>query len=119
MSKLLFKLRNVPDDEAIEVRTLLDEHGVEFFETSAGNWGISMPGLWLAQADDFERARALIDEYQDARAERERERYLALRARGEAPTFWQLLRKKPALVGIQVIALVLLITLAVRLFPGL
>ena len=43
MSKLLFRLRNVPDDEADEVRELLTQHSIEFYETGAGNWGISMP----------------------------------------------------------------------------
>ena len=42
MSKLLFRLRNVPDDEAEEVRQLLEEHGIETYETDAGNWGISL-----------------------------------------------------------------------------
>lgn len=47
MSKLLFKLRGVPDDEADEIRALLAEKQIEYYETSAGNWGISLPALWL------------------------------------------------------------------------
>ena len=47
MALLLFRLRNVPDDEADEVRHLLNENSIEFYETSAGNWGISMPAIWL------------------------------------------------------------------------
>jgi len=89
MSKLLFKLRNVPDDEAIEVRELLDANEIDYFETTPGNWGISMPGLWLSNADDFPRARALLDDYQTARTQRERARFDALRATGNAPTLWQ------------------------------
>ena len=72
MSKLLFKLRNVPDDEALEVRELLELNDIDYFETTPGNWGISMPGLWLHDADDFPRARALLDDYQADRAQRER-----------------------------------------------
>jgi hypothetical protein len=98
MSKLLFKLRNVPEDEAIEVRELLDANAIDYFETTPGNWGISMPGLWLSNADDFPRARALLDEYQTARAQRERARFDALRATGRprpsgnccAPSRWSL-----------------------------
>jgi hypothetical protein len=119
MSKLLFKLRNVPEDEAIEVRELLDANAIDYFETTPGNWGISMPGLWLSNADDFPRARALLDEYQTARAQRERARFDALRATGEAPTLWQLLRAKPLVVSIQLIAIALLAYLSLRLFPGL
>ena len=44
MSALIFRLRNVPEDEAMQVRDLLDEHRIDWFETSAGNWGIGMPG---------------------------------------------------------------------------
>lgn len=67
MAKLLFKMRNVPDDEAEEVQALLLENGVDYYETTAGNWGVSMPGLWLRNEEDFSRARALIDEYQKQR----------------------------------------------------
>ena len=119
MSKLLLKLRNVPDDEANEVRALLESHDIEYFETSAGNWGISMPGLWLHKPTDFKRARTLINIYQAARASRAREHYLALREVGNAPTTWQLLRKRPLVFGLQVLALLLFTTFAVRLFPGL
>lgn len=119
MSKLLFKLRNVPEDEAIEVRSLLDEHEIDYFETTPGNWGISMPGLWLADAADFPRARALLDDYQTRRRLTEREKYAALRERGEAPTTWTLLRAKPLVVGLQLLALGLILYLSVRLFPGL
>ena len=38
MSKLLFKLRNVPDDEALEVRELLELNDIDYFETTPGNW---------------------------------------------------------------------------------
>ena len=33
MSKLLFKMRYVPEDEAQEVRDLLQKNNIEFFET--------------------------------------------------------------------------------------
>ncbi|MEE3087569.1 MAG: DUF6164 family protein, partial [Pseudomonadota bacterium] len=42
MAKLLFRMRDVPDDEAEEVRELLTQNKITFFETFAGNWGISM-----------------------------------------------------------------------------
>jgi hypothetical protein len=117
--KLLFRLRNVPDDEAQEVRELLDENGVEFYETSAGNWGISLPGIWLADESDYHQARALLDSYQDQRAAQQRANYRELRSRGQAPTFWRLLAAKPLVVCLQVLALALLTLLSIRLFPGL
>jgi hypothetical protein len=36
MAKLLLNLRNVPDDEADDVRALLDEHDIAYYETSRG-----------------------------------------------------------------------------------
>ncbi|MBX2824961.1 MAG: DUF2007 domain-containing protein [Gammaproteobacteria bacterium] len=70
MAHLIFKLRQVPDDEAEDVRQLLDKANINYYETDAGNWGISMPGLWLAESDDVARARELIDDYQRERSSR-------------------------------------------------
>lgn len=98
MAKLLFRLRNVPEDEAAEVRSLLETHDISFYETSAGNWGISMPGLWLHQASDYPQARTLLDDYQDQRRQRMRAQYEADRATGRADTMFTLLRREPARV---------------------
>ena len=73
MTTLVFRLRNVPEDEADAVRTLLDEARVDWYETSAGNWGIAMPGLWVGEPGEAARARALIDDYQRERAARRRD----------------------------------------------
>ena len=70
MTTLVFRLRNVPDDEAEDVRALLEEAGLAWYETTAGNWGIAMPGLWVEDPDEATRARALIDAYQRERASR-------------------------------------------------
>ena len=70
MAHLIFRLRGVPDDESVEVREVLDNARIEWYETDAGNWGISMPALWVNNADDAERARALIDAYQQQRQQR-------------------------------------------------
>ena len=70
MAVLIFKLRYVPDDEAQEVRDLLSENAIDFYETSAGVFGISMPGLWIKNKDQTEIARQLIDEYQQLRQNR-------------------------------------------------
>ena len=73
VANLFFRLRNGPDDEAAEVRQLLDDHSIPWFETSAGRWGISFPAIWLSDERDQVRARELLDTYQQARM-------LALRA---------------------------------------
>ena len=104
-------MRGVPDDEAEEVRALLDENEIEFFETHAGNWGISMPALWVKKDDEWTRARDLLDGYQRQRSQRMREEYQLMKARGEARTLWLVFREDPlrfiALSGLALAVLVL------------
>jgi hypothetical protein len=95
MARLIFRLRNVPDDEAAEVRDLLDAHALSYYETSAGNWGISMPGLWLNNDEDYPEARRLLDAYQHERAMRMREQHLADKAAGRADSQLDILRREP------------------------
>ncbi|GIT21853.1 MAG: hypothetical protein CM1200mP40_15350 [Gammaproteobacteria bacterium] len=58
-------MRYVPEDEAQEVRELLEENDIAYFETHAGYWGISVPAIWAKREDQFDRARELIEKYQD------------------------------------------------------
>ncbi len=75
MAVLIFKLRYVPDDEAHEVRELLSDNAIDFYETSAGVLGISVPALWLRNEAQLDKARQLIDEYQLLRQSRVREEF--------------------------------------------
>lgn len=95
MAKLIFRLRNVPDDEADEVRALLQEHEFDFYETSPGNWGISMPGIWLRDEARLDEAKQLLLAYQQERALRVRQEYQALREAGQAPTMLDRFREDP------------------------
>lgn len=95
MSKLLFRLRNVPEDEAQEIRELLENNDISYFETSAGNWGISLPAIWTNESDRFDFARKLIDEYQQERSERFRREYQLSKERGEAKTLRHSFRENP------------------------
>jgi len=116
MSKILFRLRNVPDDEAEEVRQLLDEHDIAFFETTPGNWGISMPALWIQDEGQFEQARQIIDEYQEQRALRVREEYQRAREMGQAPTHWQAFLQNPIRVTAYMGLVGLVLFLSLRFF---
>jgi len=64
MAVLVFRLNDVPAAEADAIRTLLTEHHIDFYETSAGNWGFSVAGIWLNNNGDKLLARSLIDDYQ-------------------------------------------------------
>lgn len=70
MAKLLFRLNGVSDDEADDVRTLLQEHAIEIYETNAGRWLIGVAAIWLPDETEYVKARALIDAYQAERYQR-------------------------------------------------
>jgi len=111
MAKLLFNLRNVPDDEADEVRQLLTEQGVDWYETRPGPWGISGGGLWLRDAAAWPQARRLLDGYQQARREQAREQ---VRRHGRQ-TFFDLLRERPGYVLPRLLAIVAVVALVLAL----
>ncbi len=96
MARLLFRLRGVPEDELRDILELLESNRLSTYETSAGNWGFSFPGLWLEDESRFEEARSLIDNYQKSRQERLRTEWHAKKAEGNQPTFVQTLINKPA-----------------------
>jgi len=116
MAKLLFKMRNVPDDEALEVRELLDANEIEYFETFAGNWGMSMPALWVKQEQQFGEARRLLDEYQAERAQRIKSEYESQRARGEARTMWHSFVEDPFRFTAIMIGIGLVLYFSLRFF---
>ncbi|MDH5516483.1 MAG: DUF6164 family protein [Gammaproteobacteria bacterium] len=95
MAKLLFKLKNVFDDEADEVRQLLTENNIDFYESPAGNWGISLHALWLNDDAQFATATSLIDQYQQNRTKRIKAEVQAQKDRGEQITFLQSILNKP------------------------
>lgn len=96
MPTKLFSLGHVPDDEADEVRALLAEHGIEYYETEAGGWGISPAALWLRDEAQLGTARALVDAYQAERAVRMRAAYEALKREGQQRTLFDVIQENPA-----------------------
>lgn len=95
MSVILFKLKNVPDDEAEEVRELLARNSINYYETSAGKWGISMPAIWLKDEAQFTDARYLIEEYQSKRVHRAKQEYSKLKTEGKVETIVDKIKQKP------------------------
>ncbi|ALO44833.1 DUF6164 family protein [Pseudohongiella spirulinae] len=116
MARLLFRLRNVPDDEAADVKELLESNGIEFYETTAGNWGISMPGLWLRHDQDYDLAASLLQHYQSERSQRLRAQYEADKAAGRADTQLTQLQREPLKVIGYFILVALIIYISVTLF---
>ena len=95
MPILLFPMRGVPEDEADEVRALLDEHHIDYYETYAGNWGVSTPGLWLRDDSAFIEAKALLNIYQAQRYQNAHTQYQELRQLGQHATFWRGFKERP------------------------
>lgn len=118
MSRLLMNLRHVPADEADEVRELLERHGIAYYETPPNRWGISMGGIWLADGDDYARARELLDAYQADRAERARAEEAERRAAGTHDTLATILRREPLRVILYVAIVAVLLYFSIRPFFG-
>lgn len=116
MSRLLIKLRDAPDDEIQEIRNLLEENGIDFYETRSGAWGISAPGIWLNDASQYERARALMDEYQEHRFREKRAEYERLRSAGQHRTFLQNLLDNPLQVILYSLIVGLILYLSISPF---
>ncbi|MBR9870303.1 MAG: hypothetical protein GYB26_04120 [Gammaproteobacteria bacterium] len=108
----LMNLRNVPDDEADDIRALFEEHDVRYYETPPSRWGISMGGFWVHDDDEAARARALLDDYQARRLAQQRQEYDARCERGETG-LWHQFRSRPVtfLAAIIAIAAILSLTL--------
>jgi hypothetical protein len=112
MSKLLLNLRDVPDDEADDVRRFLDSGGIGYYETRPSLWGISGGGIWIRDDRDVEEAKRLMAEYQRERQARAREERPAAPRNGTpAETFADVLRTQPLRVALTMIAIALLLAL--------
>jgi hypothetical protein len=115
MAILLFSLRGVPEDEADEVRELLTEQNIDFYETSAGNWGMSMPALWLRDDAKFEKARYALNAYQQQRFLSSRENYLERKKTGQLKTLLKAFIEKPLLYCAYLFTMLLVVYVSIRL----
>ena len=118
MAKIIFKLRSVSDDEADDVRQLLNDNHIDFYESPAGNWGISLHALWLHDDDDYQRAKKLIDTYQRERSERVRMERQQQIERGEHETFVQRLLNRPLQVFLVLAFIAFILYVSVMPFLG-
>ncbi len=109
MPHLLFKLNGVPEDELIDVRRLLDEHNIDFYETDAGRFGISLAAIWLRDDGEIERARELLQRYQQERYQQARQVYEQQQRDGTAETQLQRFWRQPlrTLLYLAVIAIII------------
>ncbi|AQT59152.1 hypothetical protein CBP51_16200 [Cellvibrio mixtus] len=116
MAKLLFKLAQVPDDEAQEIRELLTREAIRFYETDAGFFRVGLDAIWLADAEQEARARELLLAYQQERNQRQQENYARLVEAGEAPNVWQLFCAQPLRFIALVVAIIFVASLTLLPF---
>lgn len=116
MSKLLLNLRYVLEDEIDDVRAMLDEHRIAFYETEPSRWGISHGGIWIRDDEDLPKAKHLMAEYQARRRARVRAENEAARRDGSAETFMDVVRAEP--LRVLLIALAILVLLGLVALPA-
>ena len=109
MSTVLLNLRGVPEDEAQEVRELLNANGIAFYETPPGRWGISMGAIWLKDERQAASAQRLMGRYQRERRRRVRAEHARQRRQGSARTLISTIRSEPLrmLLYVAIVAVIL------------
>lgn len=111
MASLLFKLNNVPNDEADEVRALLTEHKIPFYETNAGFFRVGLDAIWLHDSTQLEMAKQLLKDYQQKRTESQRTIYQESLQKGDVETFLQRMLNQPIRVFAAIVAVLFVLTL--------
>jgi hypothetical protein len=111
MSRLLLNLRDVPDDEADDVRRFLDAHGIRYYETEPSLWGVSSGGIWIRNDRDVAEAKRLMADYQRERQARARDERAEAQRSGTAATFADVLRAQPLQVALTLIGIALVLAL--------
>jgi len=119
MSKILFRLSGVSEDEASEVRALLEEHEIDFYETTAGNWGVSLAAIWVRDESQCESARTLLDKYQQERTARMKAEYAQLKGTGQNKTIVDNMKDKPIQMVFCILVVGLIVYLSIRLITDL
>ena len=112
----LYSLRHVPDDEAQELRDLLDKNHIDFYESEPGNWGISAGAFWLRTDDQLGEAKRLVAAYQQQRAELAQQEYQRLRREGKLPTFTDNLKQRPLQLLLALAAILFILYFSLKPF---
>jgi hypothetical protein len=117
MAKLLFHLRGVPHDELEEINSLLISNSIDFYETTSGNWGLSVPALWVKTELEHRRARTLLNQYQIERSSRARQDFLDKNTITGSNSFIKNFKSAPFGALLVLLAIALVAALSVTIFP--
>lgn len=91
MSVLIFRLNGVSNEEAADVREILNDNQLAFYETDAGRWGLSIAALWLKNDDQLKQAKYLLAEYQQQRENDAKNKHSV-----EQQSVWQRIKEAPS-----------------------
>lgn len=116
MAVKLFNLRHVPEDEADDIRKLLDDRGFDYYETPPGNWAISAAIIWLNDPDDLPLAKELIDQYQEERGEKMRQAYEQQKAAGETQSVLERFMERPIQIILYILFILVILYISTRPF---
>ncbi|MEH6558699.1 MAG: DUF6164 family protein [Oceanicoccus sp.] len=108
MSVLIFRLNGVSDEEANDVRELLNTNQFAFYETNAGRWGLSVAALWLKNKDQLEQARYLLAEYQQ-----QRENNAKSNTDVAQQSIWQRVKEAPSYYLLLIVTIIAVATISV------
>lgn len=110
MPEMLMNLRQVPEDEQEEVRQLLQDNHILFYETNAGFWGIGTVAIWLPDNSQLEQAKSLLEEYQQQRSQRVRSEYKQAQVEGTARTLWSTFVGQPVTFALYMVGIILILS---------
>ncbi|MFT5259728.1 MAG: hypothetical protein ACI9J2_000224 [Saprospiraceae bacterium] len=116
---LLFRLRNVPEDEAIEVRSLLDENDINYRETSGGFLGLGTAAIWVDGDSKFDTASQLLTHYQDRRYREANAQLADDKQHDRHETLWSIFKQRPGQFLIYSLIACGIVYLSVKPFFGL
>jgi hypothetical protein len=116
MSEFLFKLNGVPDDEADDIRKLLQNNEIDFYETSAGKWGISSAAIWLKNKNQRQQASILIYEYQQDRQTKMKKEYEHLLQEGKIETFFSRAWQHPVQLLLYIALIMAILYISIKPF---
>ncbi len=116
MAVKLFNLRHVPEDEADDIRRLLEERGFDYYETPPGNWGISAAIIWLKNPEDLPRAKQLIEEYEEERGKMMRQQYANKKEAGETESLIERFLAQPVQFVLYILIILVILYISTRPF---
>lgn len=104
MTIKLYSLSGVPEDEANDIRNLLLENDIKYYETPRANWGGGLEAIWLEDKTQIKLARELLTKYQKTREVTARNKYRKLVAEGNVKTLKKRFKENPAWFAFLLIA---------------